>query len=304
VTDVDPRGRAEVSTHAAFWDRVVAADHALPSGRRPADLAVELVELLGATDPHLRDDLALGVLTTWVGRGVYDDLLPGLGDGLTDGLRAGLGEAGTRSVLRRSFSAAALAAVLERDNLRPRVAPEAVLAWGDRGLAWLLAERDLRSDIPDAGRVQAVAHGADLIGALARSRHLGEGGLMVLLDSVADRLLNPAAEVFAGREEDRLAAATMALLHRNVVGLDVLEPWVDRLAAGWASTGVHPVPAATVNTVSYTRALHLQLLLGVRPPTGVPADDYARPPAVRVDLLGLLQAALRSSGPFLTRTTP
>jgi hypothetical protein len=303
VTDVDPRGRAEASTHIAFWDRVVAADHALPAGRRPADLAVELVELLGATDPHLRDDLGLGVLTTWVGRGVYDDLLPGLGDGLTDGLRAGIGEYGTRSVLRRSFSAAALAAVLERDNLRPRVAPEAVLAWGDRGLTWLLAEQDLRSHIPGAGRVQAVAHGADLLGALARSRHLGEGGLMVLLDTVADRLLTPTPDVFAGREEDRLAAATMALLHRNVVGLDVLEPWVERLAAGWAPLGEHPVPAATVNTVSYARALHLQLLLGVRPPAGVPADDYARPPAARVDLLGLLQAALRSSGPFAARTT-
>jgi hypothetical protein len=301
VTDVDPRGRAEVSTHTAFWDRVVAADHALPAGRRPADLAVELVELLGATDPHLRDDLGLGVLTTWVRRGVYDDLLPGLGDGLTDGLRAGLGEQGTRSVLRRSFSAAALAAVLERDNLRPRVSPEAVLAWGDRGLAWLLAEQDLRSHIPGAGRVQAVAHGADLIGALARSRHLGEGGLMVLLDSIADRLLTPTPDVFAGREEDRLAAAPMALLHRNLVGLDVLEPWVERLATGWSSDGEQP--ASAVNTVSYARALHLQLLLGVRPPAGVPADDYARPPAVRVDLLGLLQAALRSSGPFAARTT-
>jgi hypothetical protein len=149
--------------------------------------------------------------------------------------------------------------------------------------------------------VHAVAHGADLIGALARSRHLGEGGLMVLLDSVADRLLIPAPDVFAGREEDRLAAATMALLHRNLVGLDVLEPWVERLATGWASVGEQP--ASAVNTVAYARALHLQLLLGVRPPAGVPADDYARPPAVRVDLLGLLQAALRSSGPFAARTT-
>jgi hypothetical protein len=282
---------------------VVADDHALPAGRRPADLAVELVELLGDSDPHLRDDLGLKVLTTWVGRGVYDDLLPGLGDGLTDGLRSGIGETGTRSVLRRSFSAAALAAVLERDNLRPRVAPESVLAWGDRGLAWLLAEQDLRSHIPGAGRVQAVAHGADLIGALARSRHLGEGGLMVLLDTVAERLLAPTAEVFAGREEDRLAAATMALLHRDLVGLDVLEPWVERLATGWAAADEPAVPPSAVNTVSYARALHLQLLLGVRPPVGVPADDYARPPAVRVDLLGLLQAALRSSGPFAARTT-
>jgi hypothetical protein len=305
VTDVDPRARAEASIDTAFWDRVVATDYALPVDRRPADLAVELVELLGATDPHLRDDLGLEVLTTWVRRSVYDDLLPGLGDGLSDQLRAGLGETGTWSVLRRSFSAAALAAVVERDNVRPRVAPETVLAWGDRGLAWLLAERDLRSHIPGAGRVQAVAHGADLIGALARSRHLGEGGLMVLLDTVADRLLTPAPAVFAGREEDRLAAAVMALLHRDVVGMDVLEPWLERLAAAWAPAGRHgdPVPPSVLNTVAFARALHLQLLLGIRPPTGVPGYAYTDAPAVRVELLGLLQAALRSSGPFAARTT-
>jgi hypothetical protein len=292
---MDPRGRADAAVDPTFWERVVAADYAPPAQRRLDDMTVELVELLGATDPHLRDDIGLGVLLAWIRRGVYDDLLPGLGDGLTDGLRTGSGERGTYSVLRRSFSARALAAVIDRDTARPRVHPETVLAWGDRGLAWLSAERDLRDRIPGAGRVHAIAHGADLVGALARSRHLDEGGLMVLLDAVADRLLAPTEAVFVSREEDRLAHATMSLLHRDVVDLSLLEPWVRRLSDSWAGAGERdePIPANVLNTINFTRALHLQLLLGIRP--------VGEAPAIRVDLLALLQAALRGTGPFAAR---
>jgi hypothetical protein len=298
----EPRAGAAVPIDAAFWERVVAADYAPPVDRRLDDMTVELVEFLGATDPHLRDDIGLNVLVAWATRGVYDDLLPGLGDGLTDGLRPGAGETGTYSVLRRSFSARALAAVIDRDTARPRVHPETVLAWGDRGLAWLTGERDLRDRIPGAGRVHAIAHAADLVGALARSRHLDEGGLMVLLDAVADRLLAPTDAVYVSREEDRLAQATMSLLHRDVVDLSLLEPWVRRLREAWVGAGERdePIPVSILNTINFARALHLQLLLGVRP--AVPgARTNPGPPAIRIDLLALLQTALRDTGPFAAR---
>lgn len=292
--EIDPGAHAQAPVDPDFWERVVADECAVPPGRLD-DLTVELVELLGAADPHLRDELAARVLHTWIARGVYDDLLPALGDGLTEGLRTGLGEQGTVSVLRRSFSAAALGQVLVRDAARPRVPRETVLAWGDRGLAWLVAERDLRGHVPGAGRAQAMRHGANLVQALARSRHLDEGGLMVLLDTVADRLLAPTTEIFANREEDHFAFAVMCLLRRDVVDLALLEAWVGRLTAGWVDAGWHgrPIPAQALNAISFLRALHLLLLLGVHD-----GEDPAHDPSVRVELLGVLQGALRSSGPF------
>ena len=295
MSEVDPGARAQAAVDPRFWEGVLDDDCAVPTERRLDDMTVELVELLGATDPHLRDELAATVLRTWIVRGIYDDLLPGLGDGLTEGLRPGLGEQGTYSVLRRSFCAAALAQVVARDSVRPRVQRETGLAWGDRGLSWLIAERDLRSHVPGAGRAQALRHGANLLEALARSRHLDEGGLMVLLDTVADRLLAPTDQLFAAREEDHFAAAVMRLLQRDVVDVTLLDPWVARLAASWLDAGRHgePIPAQTLNTVSFLRALHLQLLLGAGD-----GDGPARDPAVRVELLGVLQGALRTSGPF------
>ena len=60
-----------------------------PSPRRP-DRGAHLDARLPR--PELRDGIAYPVLATWVDRGVYDDLLVGLGDGMVAGLAVGLGE--------------------------------------------------------------------------------------------------------------------------------------------------------------------------------------------------------------------
>jgi Protein of unknown function (DUF2785) len=285
---------------ATYWEKVVARDYAVPDDRPLDDMTVELVELLGAADPHLRDDLALRVLCAWVAEGVFDDLLGALGDGVCEGLRLGVGQNGTPSVFRRSYSARVLAAVIERDNRVHALLPATILSWGDRGLGWLVAERDLRSYVGNCGRAHAVAHGADLIRALAMSRHLDEGGLMVLLDSIADRLLAPTQHVLTSHEDDRLAYATMALLHRNLVDMTLLGPWTERLAGAWSELEGYDaqVPAQAMNTLAFVRALHLQLLLGVRAIDESQAKHFSGHPAVRVELLAALQRMLRTTGPY------
>lgn len=304
MSEGDPRGRA--ATDPGYWETVVARGCSVPEDRPLDDMTVELVELLGDPDPHLRDDLALRVICSWIAEGIYDDLLGALGDGVSEGLRAGLGEEGNRAVLRRSFSARVLAAAIDRDSVRPILLPGSVLDWGDRGLSWLIAERDLRGHVPGAGRAHAMLHGAELLRALALSRHLDEGGLMVLLDTLADRLLRPTTHAFVSKEEDRLAYATMALLHRDLVDMALLDPWVERLAAGWSAVGEpgEPVPAEALNTMSFARALHLQLLLGVRATDAAADRIFFSRPSVRVDLLAALQRALRGTGSYYQRKIP
>ena len=91
---------------AAALDEVTAGlrGPAVPSDRPLGDLTAELTRMLGDTDPETRDGTAYPTLATWVSRGVYDDLLVGLGDGMAAGLGVGLGERDTDSVFRRSFS--------------------------------------------------------------------------------------------------------------------------------------------------------------------------------------------------------
>jgi hypothetical protein len=272
------------------WKQVHDDDFRVPEGLSLADLTEELTLMLGEVDPERRDGTAYPTLATWISRGVYDDLLPGLGDGMAAGLAAGLGERGTDTVFRRASSVLVLAECIRRDNSRPLVLGGKVLQWGDAIATWLLREQDLRGYVDGKGWAHAVAHGADALGALAASPHLGHPELTVVLDVVADRVLLPVERPFAHGEQDRLVGTTMAVLRRGSVPLSVLEPWVNRIAAGAAPfarpAGSDPF-VATGNAQAFLRSLYLQLALGSRPPT------------VRADLMLVLVGLLRETNPAL-----
>ncbi|GAB3764710.1 hypothetical protein FB382_000871 [Nocardioides ginsengisegetis] len=272
----------------SYWKQVHADGLAVPSDRPLDDLTAELTRMLGSTDPALRDGTAYPTLVTWIERGVYDDLLNGLGDGMAAGLRVGIGEKDTDTVFRRSFSALVLAECIERDNGRPLLAGGKILEWGDRIATWLLREKDTRGFVPGKGWAHAVAHGADALGVLARSPHVATPELTVILDVIADRLLLPVDALFTNGEGDRLAMATMAVLRRNAVPLRVLEPWIARIAAAAGTLGSYDDRDPHLlggNAQIFLRALYLQLALA------------PNPPVVRSDLLLVLVDALKASNP-------
>jgi hypothetical protein len=278
----------------SYWRNVHAEGLAVPSDRPLDELTAELTRMLGDPDPALRDGTAYPALTTWIERGVYDDLLAGLGDGMAAGLLVGIGERDTDSVFRRSFSALVLGECIARDNVRPLLPGGKILEWGDRLTTWLLRERDLRGWVPGKGWAHAVSHGADTMAILARSPHLATPELTVLLDVVADRLLLPVDRLFSSGEGDRLAFTTVMILRRNVVPLRVLEPWIARIAAaaGTRSSYDDRNPyLAGGNAEAFLRALYLQLSLG------------ARPPQVRSDLLLVVVEALKSTNHAYLATT-
>ena len=270
----------------SYWQDVHAGGLAVPTDRPLDDLTAELTRMLGDPDPALRDGTAYPTLATWIERGVYDDLLAGLGDGMATGLLVGLGERDTDTVFRRSFSALVLGECIERDNTRPLLPGGKILEWGDRLATWLLRERDLRGFVRGKGWAHTVAHGADTLGVLARSPHLATPELTVILDVIADRLLLPVDRLFSSGEPDRLASATMAVLRRDVVPLRVIEPWIARISASAATRSSYddrdPYLAGG-NAEAFLRALYLQLSLG------------ARPPQVRSDLLLVVVDALKTT---------
>lgn len=275
-----------------YWNQVQAAGFEVPSDRPLDDLTAELTTMLGSTRPEVRDGTAFPALATWIDRGVYDDLLLGLGDGMVAGLSAGLGEQGTDSVFRRSFSVLILACCIERDNEHHLLPGSKILEWGDRIATWFLTERDTRGYVAGKGWAHTIAHGADALGALGESPHIAGAEHTVLLDVIAERLLEqPTDAPLAAGEPDRLATAVMQILRRNTLGTDVLEPWIHRLGAAGNPFGGpvdHDPYAATAAPQAFLRALFLQLSLGARPPT------------VRPDLLLVVIDALRmTNNPYL-----
>lgn len=278
-----------------YWSHIAADQFPVPRDRPLEDLTLDLAGMLGSPDPHQRDDIALGTLIAWIERGVYDDLLAGLGDGLARGLENGLGQVGTDSVFRRSASARVLTVCLDRDRERRLLPPATVLAWGDRIVTWVVRERDLRGWVPEHGWAHAVARGAEALAALARSPHLGPPELTVLLDVVADRVESTTTALVDG-EPDRLAAAVLAVLRRGSVPLAVVEPWLMRLADAAALPSpqrveTNPYPG-TVNAQAVLRSLHLQIALATTPPPD------------RADLLLALVEALRRANRALLSPMP
>lgn len=274
----------------SYWREVLSSDLEVPSDRPLDDLTAELTTMLGSPDPEQRDGIAYPALTTWIQRGVYDDLLAGLGDGMAAGLAAGLGTRADDSVFRRSWSARVLAEVLERDTTTRLLTGDHVLRWGDQLVTWFLREQDLRAWVPGHGWAHALVHGADAVAALARSPHLGLPELTVMLDVLADRLIGTSSQVLAGLEPDRMAQATVEVLRRGTVPMQVVEPWIARVTAhaahGHDPAAVDPlVPSGTCQ--AFLRSLYLLLSHG------------PRPPAERSDLLLVLVEALRASNPHL-----
>lgn len=272
---------------SGFWEQVVADGLKVPADRSLIEMTEELTRMLGDPDPDIRDGIAFPTLATWIDEGVYDDLLVGLGDGMTHGLDFGLGLVRDDSVFRRSYSALVLTECIDRSTTAGLAGPEVVLRWGDRVMGWLARERDLRGFVPDHGWAHALAHGADALAALARSPFIGRLELTVILDVIADRLLADTDSFWISGEDDRLALATMQVLSRNVLGLDVLEPWVVRVAAGAQGRGRTTQNPFRVsgNVQGFLRSLHLQLALG------------AEHPLVRTDLLLVLITHLRRTNP-------
>jgi hypothetical protein len=275
---------------SGFWEQVVADGLKVPQDRSLVEMTEDLTRMLGDPDPEVRDGIAFPTMATWIDDGVYDDLLVGLGDGMCHGLDIGLGDFESDTVFRRSFSALILTECIDRTTKAALGGPNVVLRWGDRIMSWYARERDLRGFVAGKGWAHAVAHGADALGALARSPVLGRLELTVILDVIADRLLTPTDAFFVCGEGDRLAFATMHLLRRDILGIDVLEPWVARLAAGAVGRGsIHQNPyLVSGNVQSYLRSLHLQLALN--------AASVGHP-AVRSDLLLVLTDRLRSTNP-------
>jgi hypothetical protein len=275
-----------------YWDQVQAAGFEVPSDRPLDDLTAELTTMLGSTRPEVRDGTAYPALATWIDNGVYDDLLVGLGDGMVAGLSVGLGESGTDTVFRRSFSALIVAECLERDNSQHLLPGGKVMEWGDRIATWFLTERDTRGFVPGKGWAHAVAHGADALGALGESPHLAGAEHAVLLDILAERLVQqPDDEPLGSGEPDRIAAAAMVILRRNTLGVDALEAWVHRIGAA-GNPFVGPVDfdpfAPTAAPQAFLRALFVHLSLAPDPPT------------VRPDLLLVVIEALRmTNAPYL-----
>ncbi len=276
---------------------------AIPAGSSPQQLAPQLLANLGSPDSDRRET-SLEIIWEWINNGCYTPTeLKGMAGQLCDNLQMGLGEQGDDRVFLRAFSALILGAVIRHEQHcaetgKPFLTAQEVAGWREQSLAGLLAERDLRGYVFEKGWAHALAHGADLLGDLARSRHTDRAGLEAILNTVAARVTCPAESVFLFEEDQRLATAVYTVLLRGEVELGFFEAWLAGLLAPaglspWQESYSQPeLNHARVNTLGFLRALYFHLLFGVR--NFWQEGYYDREPQHQPELLAGVQRAVRS----------
>lgn len=217
-----------------------------------------LVAELASADPTARDDGAYsGLASAVTERQLSGEQRQWLGDRMLE--RLDHSESYARSFAPLVFALLASTWSAEDDDWP--------VGWTDALLAWWPAETDLRGYAEPVGWIHAVAHGADSLG------EIGAAGLAPagrLLGTIAERLTAATDFVWRDQEDDRVAAAVVAiLLGDGSADLDdLLEP-----VATMFATGEHgPVPPPATNAMHTLRSLYVALGNAViHPKTGEPA---------------------------------
>ena len=209
-----------------FWRSIAKNKYAVPASESADALARELSALLGSPDPELRDDLAYSILGTWILHNqISAPVLLSLSDEWKSNLKSGIGEAGTNSVLKRSFSALCLSEVAKREAKSPFMGAPRYHDLVAAAIEYLQAERDLRGYDAVLHWIHAAAHTADLLAALAESPMLSKSEASSILRAIAGRL-STAPQVYTQGEQDRLAAAVVSVIRRKDFDAGFFDDWL------------------------------------------------------------------------------
>ena len=121
---------------------------------------------LSSPDPHERDEFAYTELARRIAGGEEDHVLARLGDLMAASFS-------DPEIQARTLAALILAKVVSRDRVTNMAGQSSVTRWRDAFAAWYQSEENLRGWDDRVGRLHAIAHAADALGAFGRSPRLG-----------------------------------------------------------------------------------------------------------------------------------
>lgn len=271
-----PPGQPSATHSKEFWQGIAERKFAVPHGEATPALADELVGLLGSTDPVLRDELAVSILTSWIYRQklLGPDELRRITRTLQDNLRAGIGAAPEDGVLRRSFSALTLSIVAARENEAPFLSEGEYRALLDAAIAYLRDETDLRGYDTRRGWMHSAAHTSDLLKFLARHPRFTPADQARVLAALTAKN-RTAASAFAHGEDERMARVIVSIARRADFDREAFGAWLAaaQAAATFPQTPTPDTLRAQQNVRHLLTSAFAELSVDDRPSEGA---DFAR----------------------------
>ncbi len=243
----------DAAERAAVRAQLAREAVAPPPAELPAWLD-RITAMLASPDPEVRDDLAFALLTRWLYR---DRIVPvELRRTLLRTFTARLATtaaAPADEVVARSFAALSLSLLAALDNQAPWLTDEEFAGLCEAAVAYLRRERDVRGFDERLGWIHSVAHTADLLKFLARSKRLAPAQQQALLAAIADKLAAVATPLVHG-EDERLARVVLSLAARDDFAVDAFAAWA-------RATFAAPPPAEAPTAAGLARAHNRRALL-------------------------------------------
>lgn len=211
-----------------FWLELDKTKYDIPEGHTLSELTREVFSYLSSTDPELRDDIGFTAFANWLNQERYsaEEISAYTKDLLTN-LETGIGQIENDSVFLRTFSILLLAEILYNDhkkNLFNKTEVDLVL---EKSLSYITAEKDPRGYVPIKGWAHALAHTADLFRWLSKNSHLEESGLLKILKTISEKIINSTNYIYIHGEDERLASAIIEILRRDMLPVETVEAWAN-----------------------------------------------------------------------------
>lgn len=248
-----------ISSSVSDWElrqrpSCLESSEALPEDVPPGTVDC-LFAALGSEDPHLGDEIAAATLAQWIviQHAIPADQrrrLPARARG-PSGARHRIGESGTTSVFRRSFSILLLAFIHAADNATKFLTNDEWEGSLDTLVSYGQQEQDVRARVSGLGWAHSVAHASDLADELAQSPRCSPASAAKILSAVGD-LVARSREPFRGEEEDRVAIALASLIRRGLIEVHALKGLTGRAS-------ISPEDALRINWKNIVRALYFRL---------------------------------------------
>lgn len=257
----------------AGWQAIIDDEYKLPEGAALIPLTDELLDYLASPDPDLRDNIANAILSRWITIHSYHtpQQLQQMTQWLTQQLMKDIGDTDSDSVFLRSYSALILSLVMyrnSRENFFTEIEVNMVL---HAAKDYLLNEQDRRAYIKDKGWANAMANTCDLLRFVAYTDSIASADLQIILNAIADKVMQATEETFSHDEEDRLAKIILTIMSRDELDAFDYVDWVKRLSEWKANNMRDDVYNAAYNATyqnikRFLRALFTQMALAPRIP--------------------------------------
>jgi hypothetical protein len=246
-----------------FWETLIQNDYEIPDDFSLDELTAEIFSYLGNTDPELRDDIGYILYANWLEMGYYSQAeIQEHNQSLLKNLDVGIGETESDTIFLRSFSALFLAEIIHNDNKDPQLGKNQIQEILEKGLAYLSAEKDPRGYVQSKGWAHALAHTADLMRVLSKNKHTGLVEHKEILNGIAKKLIASSGWVYVHGEDDRLSAAVLSILRRDMLPTNSIKEWAKSLTGSkWKGAWTKEASTrAFFNVRNFLRSLYLQVV--------------------------------------------